>query len=518
MNKQRRDWWALLRGNQSSSWDCVVSLVANAVDAWSSRVDITVDTYGDAETRLVVRDYGEGLSLVGVRERLLTFPSEERKEDALSLGTYGVGFARVFGPHLRCGLFETGHEGIHLKVLLEPHGTYQVFRELTPFDGTEVTLFTTHPFAQAQERIQERLVEELPHLEIPVYLNGKRITSPLSLPSAHFSFSFREGDWSVVMGVGSRPHAQAELFCRGRRIATLPSPFPWTEVRVDSPFLKQEWDPHQEGPIPLRKEHRLEPLTAQGYGALFGALLDQLEGLARGDAPWDLYGQRLTALSRFTPAYGPSQLIQRLYQTPLFVGFGGRNHTLEELLGAPTIWYTGEPLLGLPLSSREEVVLNSSAVSRTPLTALLRGMGHRAELPLRNPRGAFAPFTPLSLSPTEPLRRLARALTAFGMGRHISFRGPVRIGALPPEQGSWPWFMLEEGESLLSLDGVREGLLRGEGTLCLNKNHPVVRALEVVASRDLKLALLFLLKGLSLTGEGEEDLFHLFERIQEWAP
>jgi Histidine kinase-, DNA gyrase B-, and HSP90-like ATPase len=275
MGKKKRDWFSVLIRGGGSRLGFIKELVSNSIDSGSQSVEVTTKwTQTPNIFTVKVRDYGSGMGLSEVKEDLLSFPSTKKEGDHLYVGNRGVGFATLFFCQPQLIVVETAKMGIHLRILINPNGKYEVFKVETPFDGTEVTLYFSegkYSFIEFKKEIFEFLVKWAEHAIIPVFCDGVDIRSNFTIDSPT-QIDIIDGETTFILGFSNTPKGRGVFYNHGISILTKDSPFPWIDFKIDSPYISKRIRPHLNGEN-SGVEYLINKLRIKGVPALYKHLI-----------------------------------------------------------------------------------------------------------------------------------------------------------------------------------------------------------------------------------------------------
>ncbi len=479
-----RDWWAVVRGSSSRPWEPLVALVANGIDAWSQAVHVSFGEDDEGNIWYEVRDHGEGMSPATVIESLLSFPASTRSGELLTSGNDGVGFARAFSDDLHLGVVETGRYGEFSRTLFFADGSYRQYRLDHPMDGTRVVLFYPPDTARRpdRERIIAVLREALGRSPIPIHVMGERVNLPFSLPEAPFEVMYHDREERIVLGFSRRRGGKGMLYGNGVFRMTAPSPIPWVDFLVDSPYLSAS-ELLSTDARDLYVEGLMERMIYRYGPALQEALLQHVRGLAAaGEGP----GEHLPV--GLLPKVFGSLLNGDLLDIPVVPGPLGP-WPARRLLTEPCLTTT-DPALGRALAREGRAVVDGRILPRALLDALLSALGVAAA-GVTDAETDHALFTELHVSPSSVEGRFSRALRPL-LPPFLQNASKVVFGNLTPRGVSRPWFF-HDGALL-----VHRKVPVENGILVLDPGHPVILDLLSVFQVSPAVALFFFAKALLL--------------------
>ncbi|RMG12810.1 MAG: hypothetical protein D6729_16100, partial [Deltaproteobacteria bacterium] len=375
-------------------WVFVRELLQNARDAGARRISFEVSA-GEAQTRIVCTDDGEGMSFEHARRYLFRLYASSKEGDRRQVGRFGVGFWSVlrFEPS-RIVVTSRPREGMGWRVeiagALEAVEVEQRAAALA-HPGTRVELVRPGAVPDLERKIFEavwqngRFLEVLdrPGTPVEITVNGRRAVDRFELPPP--ASTFRRGRERGVVGLSSTP--RIELFSRGLRVrsaATLGDLFSASERATSRSLVHFDLLPEGLAPQAILESERLELMLSRD-DARSDAALRRLVGLAERELK-RVVSRQLAALCpqpwwrRVLDRLGEFELLRRpvrlaglalLLAAVLAAGLFVRGHG-----GAPDPW----PALPEPAASEAQAIgayEGLGAAYRGPL-----GTGTRWEQPI----------------------------------------------------------------------------------------------------------------------------------------
>jgi hypothetical protein len=147
-------------------------LVQNAIDAGTSRIDVTIELRGGRRAFTRLSDDGSGMTQSIVENNLCTLFSSTKESDGSKVGKYGVGFVSVLGVNPDQVEVRTWREASTLLLTLHSDHRWELEQEPTRAgSGTEVTLTHTmdrESFGAHAAACVESLRRWCRHVAVPI--------------------------------------------------------------------------------------------------------------------------------------------------------------------------------------------------------------------------------------------------------------------------------------------------------------------------------------------------------------
>ncbi|MBU1534670.1 ATP-binding protein [Myxococcota bacterium] len=494
-----RDWWAVIRAQEGAPWGFLKALVANGIDSWSAAVHVNFGEDDQGNYWYEIKDFGEGMGLSAITDSLLAFPASTRSEDLLYLGNEGTGFASLFSEDLLLAVVESGFRGVYTRTLITPDGKYRQFRLDYPVDGTRVLAF--YPPGSQRRPVKEAIVRELVRTmgfcPVPVFVMGDPINRPFSLAASPFETVIRQEEERFVLGFSSRRQGMGKMYCHGMFQFSVPSPLPWIDFLIDSPYLTSH-GPFQDESLEAVVETLVGKIRDQ-HGPVFKErFLQYVRGFCAGEEAAPELGELLPFLPRVFVTVRDHSLLD----IPAVPGPRGVSFSPRDILMQSPCYYTKNMELGAALAVSGKVVIDGNLMDKPLVQALLASLG-ALNVEVTEASMDFALFSSSHVSKTSPKGMLIRAFEKL-MGQTPSLgwpRGGVCMGSLPGSSSKVPWFC-HDCSRIVSLDHLWE-CKKPASTLVLVEDHPVITDIMKLCERDMALGLFFLAKAVLLSDEKE---------------
>lgn len=215
-------------------------LVQNAIDAGSREIDISLSHDG-THARIVVEDFGEGMTREIVETKLTRLFASSKDNDFTKIGRFGIGFASVFAIAPELVVVDTARAGEQWRVLFFPDRTWELNVLDEPLEGTRITILKPMT-VEAWEAFRVDAARVISFwcrfARVPVYLDGEDVRAPFEV-DAPVTVRVEREDTVVVAGFVKAPDALNGYYNRGLTLMeSASSRWPHMAFRIDSRYLE----------------------------------------------------------------------------------------------------------------------------------------------------------------------------------------------------------------------------------------------------------------------------------------
>jgi len=215
-------------------------LVQNAIDSGTQEIVISF-SYENGTAVMRVDDFGEGMSLDIIQNKLTRLFASGKEDDFTKIGRFGIGFASVFAIKPDFVVVDTARSGEQWRALFSADRTWEVMELDEPREGTCVTVVKKmyeSEFRDLEKRALDVIKYWCRFARVPILIEGVDIREPFAV-EAPVCVTTHEEETTIVAGFVDQREAKIGYYNRGLTLLeTVDSRWRHMTFRIDSRYLE----------------------------------------------------------------------------------------------------------------------------------------------------------------------------------------------------------------------------------------------------------------------------------------